>query len=364
MVELRERGEEIRQRLVERGLFVEPQKHEVNLDDGLITYGEGFPITAIEKFLGYYDKEINIANFPSISFNTDFSVAKTACLYTEEAGADSVILDGETNRKYDDRAGKAMNYFKDRFGIRGSFKFYIRREKRYDDAKGLGESAAVAASTGRALVSNVFGMDAVKDDVFVSTLARLVSGSGTRSAMNGFSLWFSYPEVRESMCHGVKLPVDYSNFNFLTLPAVHEIKTAGAHDIAKSSPYYPRWMINKFGRILEIIDSNYSLEVMMRHAEEDMYLMHSLLMSKGTIIHTPDSLGAINSLREFSKKNEGIYHTADTGPSLVLMSEDRHLLKEFVDESGKKPLWGKIQSTYETRPDTVFMKEAEEYLSH
>lgn len=363
MVELKDRGEEIYERLVDQGLFRDPGKYEPLLEDGKITYGEGYPITAIEKFLGYFDKQINIANFPSISFNTDYSRALTACRYSSEPGSDSVILDGENDQKYMNRAGKAINYFKSIFGIRGSFSFYIRRLKRYDEAKGLGESAAIASSTSRAIVGNVFGSEATKDNVFVSRLARLVSGSGTRSAMGGFSLWLSYPWIRDELCHGVSLPVDYSKFNVMTIPAVHEIRTEGAHDLALSSPFYARWMINKFGKILDLMDSGFEIDDMMKHAEADMYLMHSLLMSKGTVIHTPDSLRLINSLKRFKEKNEGIYYTADTGPSLVIMSKERRMLEEFAEDSGKTPLWGRVVSSLSNKPDKEFIKDAEEYLS-
>lgn len=364
MVELRERGEEIYRKLVEKGLFSKIQEHEATPEEGRISYGEGYPITAIEKFLGYFDTQTNIANFPSISFNTDFSVAKTACMFIRRPGEDSVMLDGEEDRKYEDRAGKAVNYFKGIFGIKGSFRFYIRREKRYSEAKGLGESAAIASSTSRAIISNVFGVEAAGDAPFVSRLARLVSGSGTRSSMDGFSLWLSYPWIRDELCHGVRLPVDARNFNIMTFPAVHEIKTESAHNIALSSPYYARWMINKYSRIEDIMDTNYDPETLMVHAEEDMYLMHSVLMARGTIVHTPGSLDLINSLKKFREKNPGIYYTSDTGPSLVVMSKDRKAMEEFADLAGKKPLWGKVVHEHGTKPDRKFMKEAEEFLTH
>lgn len=364
MVEPREKGEEIYRRLRDDGLFPEIGSYEAAPDDGKITYGEGNPITAVEKFLGYFDSQMNIANFPSISFNTDFSVAKTACMFTREPGEDSVMLDGEKDEKYENRAGKAVNFFKNLFGIKGSFRFYIEREKRYEDAKGLGESAAIASSTSRAVITNIFGEEAALDAPFVSRIARLVSGSGTRSSMDGFSMWLSYPWVTEDLCHGVKLPVDSDKMNIMAFPATHAIRTDSAHKIALASPYYPRWMINKFSRIEEIMDSGYDLELLMRHAEEDMFLMHSVLMANGTIIHTPGSLEIINRLKTFKESNPGIYFTSDTGPSLVVMSKEKKLLEEFSELIGRDPLWGKVKADHGTRQDRQFMKKAEEYLTH
>ncbi len=363
LVELKDRGEEIRNRLIETGLFRDPGHYKPSTEVGRISYGQGYPITAVEKFLGYFDRQNNIANFPSISFNTDFSFARASCTYIQQPGEDSVVLDGVEDPKYKSRADKAINYFKAMYGIKGSFKFYVKRYRKYKNAKGLGESAAVASATARAIIDNTFPKEASQDDVFVSRLARLVSGSGTRSSMDGFSLWLSYPWIREDQCHGVRLPVDTKKFHIMAYPAEHDVSTASAHDMAVSSPFYPRWMINKFQKILEILDSNFDLDLIMQHAEHDMFFMHSVLMAKGEIIHTPESLDLINAVRKFRQKSGRIYFTADTGPSIVLMSDDDKNLEEFEDSYGKKGLRGKVVTKHSNEIDPEFRKESEEYLS-
>lgn len=361
--ELRDLGERILERTIGAGLYRGIRDYEPITEYGKVTYAEGYPITGIEKFLGYFNKEFNIAFFPSISFNTDFSVARAACEYIKETGEDSVILDGQTNAKYTERAIRALNFFKNLHSIEGSFKFYIERKRRYEDAKGLGESAAIASSVSRALMRNVFGDEGGDDDMLVSRFARLVSGSGTRSATGGFSMWISYPWITESDCYAVKLPVDYKNFYFVAFPDRSEITTANAHDIAYSSPFYSKWAYNKYDRLNEIISNNFSIGDLMKKSEEDMYFLNSLLMSQGTIIQNERSIGLIQRIKKFSEKSKGLFMTTDTGPSIVLMSNDKSLLDEFVSSEKAKHIKGTIPDRPPKEPDKEFKKTAEDYFS-
>lgn len=335
-------GKEIERLLVDKGIFKDLDDYQTNVEDGRITYAEGYPMTAIEKFLGYYDDKTNIAYSPSISFNTDLSVAQAYCEYSKVEGKDSVLLDGTSDERYTAGAGKALDNFRRMFNVKGSFRFNIKRVKRYGSAKGLGESAAVAAATARALVGNVFGEEAAKDDIFVSRIARYASGSGTRSVTGGFSIWLSYPGISERACHGANLPVKLDRFSFIAYPNPSQIKTFDAHRVVVGSPFYETWIRNKYKKIINLIDSGFALDEMMRHAEEDMLLLNSMMTSQGIFIQGQESLKIINAVVGFKAKGNNIYMTADTGPSIVVMSEDKSLLDEFKKSINAESLGGRV----------------------
>ncbi len=342
MTDPRESGETILRKLLSLGIWQDPPQSAPLLEDGRIGTGYGFPIIGLEKFLGYFDRALNIANFPSISLTTDFSTCVAFCKYIEKPASDLVILDGSSDRKYQQRAQKALSFFKSLYGITGSFHFYIMRKKRYESAKGLGESAAVAAAVARSIVNCALDEKASASDVLVSRLARLVSGSGTRSATGGISLWLSYPYIAENRCHGIRLPVEQKKIHYGTFPMPSEIATDDAHRLAESSPFYGRWMADKFNRIMEDIDSGFDIDLLLKRSQEEMYTLNSVILSTGNFIQTPSSLKIIQDLLAFSRKNEGLYFTADTGPSIVLLSRDRHLIEEFVSVRTEKFLWGSV----------------------
>ncbi len=336
----------IESELVENGVIRGFHNFEPTLEDGKRSYGIGYPITGIEKFLGYFDKSINIANFPSISLLTDFSIALSECVFIRDTGRDHVILDGEEKPVYTERARRALEFFKNIYDIKGSFQFKITRKRKYKSGKGLGESAAIAAATARSLVSNVFGDDALKEVSMISRLARLVSGSGTRSVSGGISIWISYPYIREETSYGSRLPVDVGKIHFGCYAFPSVIQTSNAHEIAPMSPFYSGWAAMKAGEIEDIIHSGYDIDNLLYRAQQEMYRMHSVLLSQGVFIHSPQSLKILLNFMEFQKKHEGIYITADTGPSLVLMSMDKGLIQEFVEKQKTGFIWGESPSDF------------------
>jgi mevalonate pyrophosphate decarboxylase len=362
MAELRVMGEEIWKKLLDIGLIPKQKEHSINIEEGKISYGFGYPITGLEKFLGYFDKQFNIAYFPSISYLTDLAVTYSACMYTSETGSDSVVLDGRIDESYNRRSLKAINYIKDLYGIKGSLHFYLKRKKRYSDAKGLGESASVAASASRSAISCIFGKDGLEDNPFVSRFARLVSGSGTRSVSGSISMWISYPSIRESESYGFPLNLDHKKMHFAVYPYPADFPTENAHDMAHSSPGYNGWVKEKFQRMLDYSETGFYLEGLIERSQKDMFSMHSLLMYSGNMVLNSGSISLIEKMRKFRLKNEGnIVYTADTGPSISVISDDKKLLSQFMEENPGS-IEGKIPDQAVVQIPQWFTKEAEDYF--
>ena len=238
----------------------------------------------------------------------------------------------------------------------------VTRERRYQNAKGLGESAAVAAACAGALIANAFGRDALKDGALVSRYARLASGSGTRSVSGGISIWTSFPGIREEESYGTRLPFDIKDLHFVAYTDFHNIQTLNAHSIAASSPFYSVWIRNKYDRIRHVIES-LSLSELMRLAQEDMFYLNSLLVSGGTFIQTERSMKIIRDVIEAQKMGESIFMTADTGPSIIVMSTDKDALDKFVKNEGSlKPLPGKIPDNPKSIANDEEIENATEFL--
>lgn len=356
----RELGNIIERQLLEMGIFKPIAEHTPQLEEGRITTGYGYPITGLEKFLGYFDQSINIANFPSISIVTDFSVAHAVCRYTKKGGKDEVWLDGRQDKKYTEKAVRALQFFKSLYEISGSFRFYIERKKKYENAKGLGESAAVAAAVSRALIANVFGTDALDDVTLVSRFARMVSGSGTRSVSGGLSIWLSYPYIEESHSAGYFIR-DTGDIHVGAFPIPSLIVTDNAHRMATSSDFYGRWVSSKYQNILAEMDEGFEIEHLMSRAQEEMYTLNSIILSRGHFIQTPTSLDIINSLVGFGNRNPGLYFTADTGPSIVLMSKNRKLIEEFVSSRDEEFIWSNSKPAG-AKPEKSFLERSRKVL--
>lgn len=359
--EPKELGRILESGLDKMGLLRPGVKHEPELEDGRITHGYGYPITGLEKFLGYFDETLNIANFPSISIVTDFSVAHAYCRYTKKSGADSVSLDGRESKKYSQKANKALQFFKSEHGISGSFRFYVERKKRYHEAKGLGESASVAAAVSRALMENAFGKGASEDVTSTSRFARLVSGSGTRSVSGGLSIWLSYPYVEEELSAGYFIKDPGNEIHVGAFPQPSGIVTDSAHRMAEASDFYGRWVSSKYQHILEEFENNFEMEHLLERAQQEMYTLNSIILSRGHFIQTPESLTLIRAINEFREEKPELHYTADTGPTIVLLSRDRKLIEEFISNRDEEFLWSSNRIRHPVT-DSDVEKRALEYL--
>lgn len=351
-------GTRLVETLMEAGIYSEPDPVNIELEDGKTSYGHGYPIKAVEKFLGYYDPEMHIPFNPSISFGTDFSLFQCSCTYDRNAKQDSVIFNGEKSESYSMRAAGAMTNFRKIFKFGGAFKFVIRRSRRYEKAKGLSESAAVAASVSRALLRNVSSGE--PDDRNVSRFAKFVSGSGTRAAIPGFSIWLAHAGMEERRSFAVKLPVDYSKFHFAAIPLYTDIATSDMHKLVIKSPLYVPWITAKFPRLEEIVENGFKLSDLMQRSFEEMINLSNLVKSVGREIHTSDTLNIIEQYLKFSKQNEGLYMTTDTGPSAIIMAEDRKLVDDFLSLLPYNHIDGKIMEGGDPQERSDFMKEVEE----
>ena len=357
-------GETIKRKLSDAGIYSPLNDYDPETEDYKISIGYSYPIKAFEKFLGYYDSYYNIAYNPSISFNTDFSLIFSACRYNENNHMDTVILDGKSADKYIERYRKPLEFFRKNTGIKGSFSFYIKRYRKYKEAKGMSESSAVASAVSRSIIKNVYGDRAGKDDSLVSRYARMVSGSGTRAAVNGPSIWLSYPGINERESYAVKIPTNVTKINYAIFPENIDYQTVNAHSEAVKSPFYESWIAEKYRRIEEIMNVNFNVKDLMKRSTEDMFSLNSVLMSRGNIVQTPESLKTLRKFLEFKKNNDNIFITGDTGPSLMVMSLDKTLLNEFLEISERDYLIGSHNPDTHNKYINEFRKESEEYFSN
>ncbi len=356
------RGQELEKTLRDKGIVRDIPEVQPVLEDGKVTFGSGYPIKAVEKFLGYYDPAMKIAYSPSISFCNNFSITRTYCMYTMKEGKDLVFLDGVYSEKRTETAKKALDIFRSLLNISGSFVFYVERQRRYTKAKGLSESSSVASSVSRALVENVFGHEPKYIESLASRFAKFVSGSGTRSAISGLSIWLSYPRMRERDCFAHAIPTDLSKIKIAIFPKNADFTTNQMHELAVKSPQYPAWVENKFTRISDLVESNFDPESVMQRAEEEMLAMNSMLMAGGTVIQTDESLSLIERIIDFRKKNPGLYFTADTGPSVLVMSQDESLIDDFCSEQQDLCLRGEIMQKNVQKNSDEFRERAKGFF--
>ncbi|MHB1440749.1 MAG: mevalonate 3,5-bisphosphate decarboxylase [Cuniculiplasma sp.] len=337
---LKNKGKKIQTLLDENGYFKPISYPEPEPEDGKITHGISYPIKAFEKFLGYYDVKEKIAYNPSISFNTDFSYCLASCQYEKDSSLDRVILDGVKNENYTKKAKTALDIFRKRTGMGGAFNFYIKRYRRYEEAKGMSESSAIAASVSKALINNIYHEKEELMTHMASRYARLVSGSGTRACIQGLSLWLSYPGVDPEQSFAMKIKDNPSKLFYGIFPKKNAIKTDQAHSFVKKSIFYETWLNDKMDSVIKSFKEDFSTEYLIERGERDSLNLHSVLLSSGMLAQTGESIELLRKIVKFKEKNPCLYINADTGPSIMVSSLDKNLVKECIEEIDQDFIWG------------------------
>ncbi len=344
--------------------YRKPGTYEPLQEDGKTGFGEAYPMKATEKFLGYYNAASHIAFNPSVSFTTDFSRVSSFCRYLKGEGRDRVFLNGVESGRYYRRASPALDIFRKTYGVDGHFQFRITIKRRYREAKGFSESAAIAGAVAKSLVSCMFESRATNDLEFASTLARLVSGSGTRAVFNGVSVWDSYAGIDERASCAHPLDIDHSRLRFVAIPARSSFRTDNAHSAVLSSQFYVDWVREKLEAVGTYLGGSPSIEDLLERGERDSFNLHSVLVSTGNVLFGTSTLKALENLKKFSDSNPGVHPLMDTGPSIVLCSTDESLLSEFVEFSGMKVIHGSLPVSVRAAPTKRESVQADEFFSN
>ncbi len=201
--------------------------------------------------------------------------------------------------------------------------------------KGLGTSASGSAALAMAAIAATFGPEATRNTRFVSCMARLLAGSGCRSASGGVSLWLSYPGIDHEDSFAVRLDHNdqLKDARLITVPIDSRIglKTEMAHVDAPNSPLFRCWMLNRRAEILRCIGAVQAgdWQALGRMAELDSIQLHAVTMTGGEdhriYAWEPENIALFRACDDLRAEGVPVYASTDTGPTAVLLTHKDHV---------------------------------------
>ncbi len=344
---------EILQDLIERNYQIQdlPPKNIFKHDEGE-AFTLAYPIQGILKYHGIANNKHRIPYFPSISLNNNCGFTVSYLKFDKELKEDRVILNGKPALKEEFERVKftldfIRNYSKiDTKAILISRNF-LKKTREDDIGKGLGTSASGSSALALAATAIIYDFDEnyVNNNRLISIFSRYLASSGARSAVGGFSLLLSYPNINPYDSFAIRLDRKKNqsfleNISLLTIPMKSDLKTHQAHEIAPKSLFFPVWLEQRKNLIFEFFDAldNSDLKKIGELAEYDTLCLHSVVMSvknNNIIAWNPNSLKVMHKVREL-RKNQGftVYFSIDTGPSVVLLTYENEK-KSIINELKK-----------------------------
>jgi len=286
------------------------------------------------KYWGKRNREFNLPLNGSISMTTEGLHSHTTVEFSEKYKEDVLMLNGKEFRKgseeYDEYVGSFLRAARQMAGSKLGVK--IVSENNFPTAAGLASSASGFAALALA-VSKALGMNLGKRNL--SMLARIGSGSASRSIHGGFVEWKKGSREDGSDCYAEMIapPDHWPEFRMIacvTSRKAKKIKSrAGMKKTVETSPMYSSWLetVNKDLEGMRKGIANRDFTAVGRIAEENCLKMHATMMTtKPQIIYwNPTTVEILQSVMEWRDQGLESYFTMDAGPQVKILCMEKNV---------------------------------------
>ncbi|MBC7255516.1 MAG: GHMP kinase [Chloroflexi bacterium] len=325
---------QILEALQARGIPIEPYPHQpLQGHPSGMAAAKAYPIQGILKYHGLADWRLRIAYLPSISVNNDAAYTLTWVAFDPRLAEDEVIINGEraTGRPWE-RVVASLEAIRQVANISSRARVISKNVTRAGRlGKGLGTSASASAALAAAALAATLGPEIVENRRLLSCMARLLAGSGCRSATGGLSLWLSHEGMSHEESFSVRLDVhnELDDLALLTIPLDSRIGlvTEAAHREAPRSPFYPSWMESRGPEIMECLEAlaQRDWRPIGQLAELDSIRLHAITMTASRenklFAWEPENISLFRLCNALRDEGIPVYFSTDTGPTTVLLTE-------------------------------------------
>ena len=330
---MRAAHEEILRLLAEHGIVAPPfpDLRGLGRAEG-IAAARAYPIQGVLKYHGMADWTWRTAFLPSVSVNNDAAYTLTLVAFRADLAADQVTINGQRAQgRALERVRHSLDVVRRLAGIRSGARVLSRNVVRASrTGKGLGTSASASAALATAALAAAFGAEAVRNTRLLSTTARLLAGSGGRSAVGGVSLWLSYPGIPHEESFSVRLDTrgQLADLRLITVPIDSRIRlqTEAAHQEAPHSPFFKCWMANRLAELRECIAAVQAGDwrTVAQLAELDSIQLHGVTMSASRenkiFAWEPENIRLFRMCNALRADGVPVYFSTDTGPTVVFFT--------------------------------------------
>lgn len=294
------------------------------------------PNIAFIKYWGIKDFKLTLPVNGSISMNLAGLESKTTVEFTSDLKADTLILNGENITGSGlDRATIILNSVRKLAGN----KIYAKviSDNNFPTGSGIASSASGFAALALA-ASKSIGLNLDSEDL--SRLARLSSGSASRSIPGGFVEWFKGKDHHSSFSRSIA-PVDHWNLADCIAIVSQKHKKIGSlsgHALADSSPLQ-KTRIFDVNRRLDICRQailNKDFTALALVMELDSNIMHAVMMSStpNLFYWDPPTIEIMKSVQKWRNEGLAVSYTIDAGPNVHVICNqiDINKVKTLLEE--------------------------------
>lgn len=276
---------------------------------------------ALIKYWGKRDNALILPTSSSLSLTLDAFYTETAVSFDESLEKDAFYLNDNLQ---DDAAtlkvSRFLNLFRETAGLKTPA--IIKSRNYVPTAAGLASSASgMAALAGAANLATGLNLSSQELSIF----ARQGSGSASRSIYGGFVEW----QKGTSSADSYAVKIDDANWDIGMVVVVVNKKQKelssreGMKQTVATSPFYSGWIESTAVDLVDIKKaiSQQDFQQVGEITESNGMKMHGTMLGANPPISywEPDSVVAMQLVRELRKKGIPCYFTMDAGPNVKVL---------------------------------------------
>jgi len=310
---------------------------------------------ALVKYWGKHGEQL--PRNPSVSFTLDGAATDTTLIYdvrkVSGEGVDIALhLDGETNEGFTKRTKTFLEKLLSIYPFLKQLSLKVKTSNSFPHSAGIASSASGMSALALCLVSLEEALFEPFEDrtVFLakaSYLARLGSGSASRSVYGGAAVWGALAGLAGSSDE-FAVPVtdtlhtvfkDYHDDILLISKSEKSVSSRAGHGLMESNPYAAARYAQATRRTSEMLTvlQQGNVERFGVLLESEALTLHALMMSSHPpyVLIRPNTLAVIERIQQYrTDTGRPVYFTLDAGPNLHLLypHEIAAEVKTFIRE--------------------------------
>ncbi|HIQ13419.1 MAG TPA: diphosphomevalonate decarboxylase [Thermoprotei archaeon] len=293
----------------------------------------GHPIQGLIKYHGKIDEVLRLPSHNSISVNLSRFYTYTTVEISNTLDNNTMEIDDKpASRDAMERALRVFNAFRKLTNLPEDYKIKIISKNNFMSGIGLGSSSSGFAALTMAISS------ALKVDVDLTTLskiARLGSGSASRSIVGGFSEWVVATTHEHSYSYrlaGDEVPL---KMIVVEIPKLKDLPSTLAQIETEKSIFYKVRLgyIPTMLRKMRNAILSHDVEKIGELAEIDTLNLHAVIMTgpNRLILWRPQTVEVIRKVWKLRKRGVPAYFSIDTGATVYINTHEK-FAEEILDE--------------------------------
>lgn len=273
---------------------------------------------AFIKYWGNIDNQLRLPASPSISMNIDGIHTETTVQWDDSQATDVLILNGkETGDAALHRVSQHLDVLRKRLGL--EMHAIVESANNFPTGAGIASSASAFSAL---TLAGVTAAGVELDERELSMLARLGSGSASRSIPDGFVEWHVGKTHETSYAESVA-PADH--WDIVDVIAIvsrshKRVSSRQGHETAETSDLQEARLAGAEARLRicrrAILEQDF--DTFQQVVEHDSNLMHAVMMTSipPLFYWLPASLALMADIRDWRADGLQVCYTLDAGPNV------------------------------------------------